>query len=191
MDSNFLKILDLIESRDEKNIRLGLLLARNFQEEFENLVDCKLDDVEMKIEFLIENDAWSYQHSSIHYVQNYEEIVVFLLKYNVWEGKNIFEDNFLKLSLSNKEITEIPKSINILKNLCELDLSDNLLKELPEEMGQLTNLYSLDLSNNQLRSLPKSFTRLHNLENLYIKNNMFTALPIEVECLENLKHLSW
>ncbi len=64
------------------------------------------------------------------------------------------------LDLSRMKLTELPESLDQLKQLQKLYLDHNRLTVLAESLGQLTQLRSLDLSNNQLTSLPESLGRL-------------------------------
>ena len=51
-----------------------------------------------------------------------------------------------ELRLNSNNLTELPTSINKLKNLIRLNLSGNKLTELPSEIGDLKKLSRLDVS---------------------------------------------
>jgi internalin A len=59
------------------------------------------------------------------------------------------------LSLSQSNLTEIPKEIYSLNNLRSLDLSDNNLRAIPNRLSKLTGLRSICLVGNPVEKLPK------------------------------------
>jgi internalin A len=92
----------------------------------------------------------------------------------------------VKLNLSIKSLTSIPREIRLLTNLVSLDLNTNQLTDLPQEIGQLTNLVSLDLNSNILKSLPPEIGELAKLSRLDLSYNKLTSLPPEIGQLTNL-----
>lgn len=94
------------------------------------------------------------------------------------------------LSLSGKNLTELPAEITLLPDLTSLDLSGNKLTSVPDKITRLTNLTSLSLSSNQLRSVPEAIARLTNLTRLDLNGNNLTGMPATVTRLTNLKILN-
>lgn len=95
-----------------------------------------------------------------------------------------------ELSLSSKNLSELPESISQLTQLESLFLSDNELTELPDSIGQLTQLQVLDLAHNELTELPDSIGQLTQLQFLYLSGNQLTELPESVGQLTKLRSLS-
>lgn len=75
------------------------------------------------------------------------------------------------LSLSGKDLYEIPNDIYQLEKLESLDLSNNNISSLDAKLKTLTCLKSLNLENNKIISLPFFFTQMETLENLNFSNN--------------------
>ena len=63
------------------------------------------------------------------------------------------------------------------RDLEELTISNKELHELPGNIGKLQNLTLLDVSDNQLDNLPKSILEMEKLRRLYIHDNEFTFVP--------------
>jgi len=97
--------------------------------------------------------------------------------------------NLQELYLYDKQISKIPKEIDLLQNLQLLHLNRNQIKEIPKEIGQLQNLQALLLSNNQISEIPKEISQLQNLQYLYLFNNQISEIPKEIGQLQNLYRL--
>jgi leucine-rich repeat protein SHOC2 len=95
-----------------------------------------------------------------------------------------------RLSLGNRNITNLPENIGNCTSLDYLNLSNNLLTELPDNIGNLINLTELSLYNNQLGSLPKSISNLAELTELDLSNNQLTSLSEDIGNLTNLAILN-
>ncbi len=108
-----------------------------------------------------------------------EDVVYFIRRLDVEKTK--------KLSLSNKDIDELPAEIGRLKNLQHLDLSYNNIQNLPPELFQLKKLETLLLFRNRIEAIPRNIGMLSNLILLDVSYNMITKLPAEIGLLENLK----
>ena len=80
--------------------------------------------------------------------------------------QEVIDNGTTELTLSDLELTSVPKELGQLNNLTYLDLSQNQLTSVPKELGQLNNLTYLDLSQNQLTSVPKELGQLNNLTSL-------------------------
>ncbi len=102
---------------------------------------------------------------------------------------NTEKNQGVRLDLSKRGVTQIPKKIAQLKNLRILDLSSNQLDGLPDEFTELENLTQLDLSYNELTGLPADFARLRNLTHLNLSCNKLREIPSTVFQLRNLTHL--
>jgi internalin A len=95
-----------------------------------------------------------------------------------------------KLSLSNNDLINLPKSIAQLQDLTILDLSDNQLIEIPWVVTKLRTLKMLDLEGNRLSSLPESIVNLQDLTILNLSKNEFASLPDFIAELQNLTTLN-
>ena len=93
------------------------------------------------------------------------------------------------LSLVNKGIKTIPRSIKNLHKLTRLALGNNDIKEIPQEFGEL-NLTFLDLSKNGLSELPETIGELSNLRTLHLHGNNLSDLPESIKNLKNLQTLT-
>ena len=98
--------------------------------------------------------------------------------------------NVIRLSLPERQLSSIPKSLGSLKYLKVLSLHNNHLTSLPETIFFLTELKEFYLDNNQLTALLESISTLSKLEVLYLDNNQLTALPESISTLNNLKSLT-
>lgn len=58
MNTTFENLITLIESTDEKSVRLGLVLAQNYQKKFKKHFGCKPKEYEELLDFLLEIDQW-------------------------------------------------------------------------------------------------------------------------------------
>ncbi len=74
------------------------------------------------------------------------------------------ESNLIKLDLSGRGISEIPKEIYELNQIKILSLDRNDIWEIPDDIKKLTSLEVLDLSHNQLVIIPKVLDELPNLK---------------------------
>ena len=96
------------------------------------------------------------------------------------------ENKATELTLSDLELTSIPKELGQLNKLMQLDLSDNKITSVPKEIGQLNNLIELKFSQNQLSSIPKELTQLKKLKGLFLNQNQLSSIPKELTQLSKL-----
>ena len=109
MTKEFENLLNLLKSGISENVMLGLQVAQNYESEFEAYFGC--------------------------FSEQYEELYSFLKK-NGFKVEGIVEGlltDLVELDMSRNNLTEIPKSIGILKKLEVLDIYKNKIKELPLE----------------------------------------------------------
>lgn len=99
------------------------------------------------------------------------------------------DEQWTRLNLGEKKITQLPPEIGQLTALQELYLYDNQLSDLPPEIGQLTALQRLDLANNQLSGLPSEIGQLRTLQIFYLSHNQLSNLPPEIGQLTALQRL--
>ena len=90
------------------------------------------------------------------------------------------------LSLAGLGLTQLPKSIRMLRYLTQLDLSDNLLTALPDWIGDLTALEMLVLRGNRLTLLPPSLARLDRLTQLDAADNRLLQVAPELAAMTRL-----
>ena len=98
--------------------------------------------------------------------------------------------DIVSLYLVRKNLTSLPESIGLLKNLSAIYLEGNNLTSLPKSIGNLKSLLSLELSKNNLRSLPESIGNIRYLTRLNLDNNNLTSLPESIGRLTNLKEFN-
>lgn len=94
------------------------------------------------------------------------------------------------LKIHSSKLHSIPKSIGKLSHLQILDLDGNNLIFIPKEIGELKELKELILSENGIKRLPDSIGECNNLENLDLFSNQIEFLPKSIAKLKNLKELS-
>lgn len=70
------------------------------------------------------------------------------------------------LDLGYNNLSEIPDSVFLLKNLDYLNLSNNKLSWIPSKITKLAKLESLDLNRNDIKKLPKNMIYMTHLENM-------------------------
>lgn len=96
-----------------------------------------------------------------------------------------------KLNLSRNKLTTISDEICQLKHLRKLVLLRNLIRKLPEAISNLENLEILDLSYNNLEELTNSFKYLKFLKKIFLHKNEFLSFPRDVCNLKSLETLSF
>lgn len=111
------------------------------------------------------------------------------------------------LNLSQNLITQIPRSINQLKNLKQINLSSNNLNVLPKELCEITQLDFLDLSlnmiekiddyikdlncievnlnENRIKSISDSIAKCPRLKVIRVEQNLLEIKSIPVSLLQN------
>lgn len=96
------------------------------------------------------------------------------------------------LKIGGAMITQLPASIENLRNISELNLTKNALTTLPNTISNLTGLQKLYLTENQFSAIPESIANipsLHTLSfsknpNLYTLSNNFDLLDGELSYLD-------
>lgn len=83
------------------------------------------------------------------------------------------------------QIKTLPEN-SLPKTLRWLTLTDNQITTLPKSIGQCSHLEKLLLAGNKLTKLPDSFSRLSNLQLLRISANLFETFPEQVMALPKL-----
>ncbi|KYR02814.1 leucine-rich repeat-containing protein (LRR) [Tieghemostelium lacteum] len=98
--------------------------------------------------------------------------------------------NLKTLTLSNTNLTTLPKEIGEFQKLEQLYLDQMQLVALPPTFGQLTHMQELTLSNNQLTEFPMEITNLTQLRKLNLENNQISMLPNDISQLIHLTVLN-
>lgn len=91
--------------------------------------------------------------------------------------------------INNNEISWIPISIGLLRNLKVLIADENKIDSLPASIGSCSQLRILSLSQNQLQSLPDEVGRISQLTVLNLSGNRLSFLPFSFLKLKQLKAL--
>jgi hypothetical protein len=103
------------------------------------------------------------------------EITHFIKKdpeYQGWTITNCSDlANLSSLSINSAGITEIPRSIYLLKNLQVLELINNKISELPQEMKNLKQLILLNLDRNRFTSYPLVLGEIDSLREVHMSGN--------------------
>lgn len=94
-----------------------------------------------------------------------------------------------ELVINNNQITSIPISIGLLRNLKVLIADENKIDSLPASIGSCSQLRILSLSQNQLHSLPDEVGRISQLTVLNLSGNRLNYLPFSFLKLTQLKAL--
>lgn len=94
-----------------------------------------------------------------------------------------------ELIINNNEITSIPISIGLLRELKVLIADENKIESLPVSIGSCSKLRILSLSQNQLQSLPDEVGRIAELAVLNLSSNRLNHLPFSFLKLTQLKAL--
>eukprot|EP00123_Amoebidium_parasiticum_P021135 comp62153_c0_seq1/m.47910 comp62153_c0_seq1/g.47910 ORF comp62153_c0_seq1/g.47910 comp62153_c0_seq1/m.47910 type:complete len:1269 (-) comp62153_c0_seq1:480-4286(-) len=99
--------------------------------------------------------------------------------------------NFLNLSHTDRNNTNIPSEISTLSNLLELNLSHNKLTSIPTGVLSLERLRRLNLEHNEIAffEVPLGGRTWHNLHSLNLSGNHLTNLPESMQELVHLRRL--
>lgn len=93
------------------------------------------------------------------------------------------------LDLVARNLTQLPKHIELLGQLEVINAANNKINKLPATLGNMSNIKELLLSDNNLSQIPANIVHLHQLERLNLADNLFTEIPQEVYHLPKLKQL--
>lgn len=98
--------------------------------------------------------------------------------------------NIRTVLLYHNNISYLPDSIALFRNLRYLDISSNQLTELPDDICNCP-LTTLIAKNNRLeaKSLPPSFSKLNQLRELNLNGNLFLHIPPEIFTISSLQFL--
>lgn len=100
--------------------------------------------------------------------------------------KGNYYEEIESLSLSKKELTEIPKLVFKFKNLKRLILSNNNIQDIPFEIREFEHLEEVDLYNNQISKLSAPLFMLSKLKHLNLGKNLLTKYPYVALGLDHL-----
>lgn len=88
-------------------------------------------------------------------------------------------------------LSDIPKSIGLLKHLERIVVKGSAFENLPEEFSHLLSLKYLKIVRSGIRSLPESFGNLTNLKHIDLSHSWeLEGLPNSFGNLTNLKHIN-
>ena len=181
----FKNLVSLVESPNTENVILGLQVAQNYKSEILAYFGYELEVLKDLTDFLMQNDIWKGDCSI------FEIKVVCLGRDVVTEiPKSVFIlKKITGLSITHSDLQEISKEIGELTKLKRLLLSCNKLQSIPKEIGKQKNLELLALPDNQLKSIPPEIGKLKKLGLLGLENNQLQSLPAEIGNLINLRTL--
>ena len=199
----FDKILNLIKSGQSDNINLAFELAEGMGLKDELLTFINREDQlgwfegnnAIDQEWLIKNLGKKTQMfrleepvrlGALSYFQKAERLSLGKVIVNKLDEDIRKLGNLKIFSISESNLTEIPKVIGELKQLTSLGFNLNSITSIPESMTGLPNLRALEMEGNQLETLPESFGNLKNLDYISLAYNKLTELP---ESMGNLKKL--
>ncbi|CAG8447012.1 15253_t:CDS:10, partial [Dentiscutata erythropus] len=90
------------------------------------------------------------------------------------------------LDISYNQLTSIPTTIGMLKNLTHLTCIYNTLRTLPNEISSLDSLYELDIHFNNIVSLPQEIWLCKSLAILNVSSNLLELFPAPPTTSTNL-----
>lgn len=101
------------------------------------------------------------------------------------------KDSLVSLQLDHNNISILPRTISLFKNLVKLDLSNNNLSYISPEIAHLQKLRTFTAKSNRLEndSIPKELACIQTLEHVNISGNRLTEFPPQLTALANLKCL--
>lgn len=90
---------------------------------------------------------------------------------------------------TQRTLSNLPNSLEMLTNLTDVDLSYNSLPKVPECLYTLINIRRLNLSNNEITDLSLALEVWQKLETLNLSSNRLAALPASICKLSSLRRL--
>lgn len=96
-----------------------------------------------------------------------------------------------RLTLTGRNIIQIPEFIFQLGSLNELDVNTTSISSISKNIGNLKDLTTLSLNSNRIQELPEEIGLLKNLKRLYLRDNKLTALPESIGNLTQLIQLGF
>jgi Leucine-rich repeat (LRR) protein len=130
-------------------------LKYNLIKKYEKIYDIDYKECPFLIE--LENTQTNKEKNldiSTGYFKKFETDDINTLENSSFYNYVVKNHHILALDLRRWEITEIPDSICLLKDLMYLNLSHLRLSSLPESMGTLLKLKHINLSDNEITELP-------------------------------------
>lgn len=91
------------------------------------------------------------------------------------------------LTLTRKNIRNMPPIAGMLQSLQTLDLSENYISEIPESIDRLITLDTLILFGNSLTGIPEPICNVKTLQYLDVSYNPIKKIPKSIENLQELK----
>lgn len=153
-------LFKLIETGKKENIELAFLLAKSqqldwnkrLQEHYTSLIQLlKMGGKKVRFSNLTKNNLFTF-------IQLCEQITFLNIRY--------------------QEVTTIPNTIYLLKNLEELRIQESNLSNITNEIGQLTQLQEISFFDNNITHLPSSIQSLTQLKKLNLSLNPLSSLPL-------------
>ncbi|KJE92456.1 hypothetical protein CAOG_03429 [Capsaspora owczarzaki ATCC 30864] len=94
-----------------------------------------------------------------------------------------------RVNFANNKLTEVPASIDSLRNLEFLNLFNNSISVLPTSLNSLTKLSYLNVACNKLTELPRGFGSCPALEIFDCSSNKITKLPNNMNYMNSIRAL--
>jgi len=194
---DFIKIMSLIQTKDDNNISLAWQIARGRKYDLDllaflintyNPISCSLTFIR-KIYLKFIDNPYHNIFDLIGKLENLKSLNIygnqelFSLLDNTYGFKTLpIEICNLKrlthLNICNNNLNTLPNEFSNLKMLKRLYISNNNLQEIPHEVLELENLEELIINNNDINTIPKNIGKLKKLKFLYINSNMVEELKI-------------
>lgn len=200
------KLLELLQSVDEKSVAVGLEIIKGGHTGFEpyladytHLYAClfgvKPSPLEAK--HLVLFNQTSLQKAgrrvalppAIKQLPRLESLTLYMTGIELLPAEIGQLDKLLELKLNFNNLTQLPAEVGNLTQLKIFWLHSNQLKQLPAEIGKLHQLQELDLSSNQLNNIPEEMGNLTQLKELSLEGNQLTSLPPSIAKLSTLQKL--
>ena len=168
--------------------KLPLELHDNFEDTFYSisLVDLQKENNEMSMTFYGDPDNPDsiesfYLKKALPTLEWFDNICMWADKYDLDEdtfprNRHLLQTLF-ELDISNKNIYDLPKEIEELRDLKILYVENNHIKEFPNELYKLRNLETLNFINNKIVHISEDIINLQKLTFFAACNNMIDFLP--------------
>ncbi|NOR86863.1 MAG: hypothetical protein GQ527_04580 [Bacteroidales bacterium] len=104
------------------------------------------------------------------------------------ETQGFSADSIRILYLEQKELTTIPDSVFLFRNLKRLSIKANMITEIPDEIGALSHLEYFEARDNEIASISPEIAKLQKLNTFKLYHNKLDSLPLELLQLSSLEN---
>lgn len=160
-----------------------------FGEDFKNTLNVKKISKFKNLKILELQGKFSNFPEPVFKLSEVQELIlnkVTELDWNIFFVKCSKLPNLKSIKIYNCDLSEIPKSIELLINIEHLELNTLNIDYIPEVFSKLIKIKFLRITKTNISNIPSNF---YSNELLYldISNNSFNGLPFEIEYFPNLQ----